>query len=259
MIRGLPFLEDTQLTIINTFWIGDRLGEVHAACLRSFLRHGYRVVLHCFAPPSDVPEGVALFPAESLMKRSEIIAHKLWLTADIYRYRILREGMGTYVDADVFCLRPLPEDDYLIGFEGDRRANVAVLRIPPGWLLNALLAASQNPYYIPQFGKRRAKRIIAHVRKAIGFPVHVSRHPFGILGPRLMTHLIMTHGLQQLVQPIDVLYPLHYDEVSLLSAPGLRLADLVTPRSCTIHLFNGALKGRPILPGTPLHEIISAT
>jgi len=46
------------LPTINAIWIGPKPGPMNAACLRSFLRHAHRVALHCYASPSDVPDGV---------------------------------------------------------------------------------------------------------------------------------------------------------------------------------------------------------
>jgi hypothetical protein len=254
---------ERPLTVINAFWIGDTLGAVHAACLRSFARHGYRVMLHCYDPPSDLPDGVEVFPAQTLMRRDEIARYQesgtLALASDIYRFRILREGMGTYVDADIYCLRQLPLDDYLIGFEADKRANGAVLKIPAGSeLMTEILKASEDPYFIPPFKRKHAHQNFARFRKLVGFPIHVSDQPFGILGPHLLTYMIEHHKLHDLVQPIDIFYPLHFKNVSLLFERGLTLADITTSRSSTIHLFNGALRGREILPDTPLHEVISS-
>lgn len=251
------------MTTINMLWIGDRLGEVGAACLRSFVRHGYRVVLHCYDRPADTPKGVELFHAAKLMKPNEIVRYKekggLSLSGNIYRLRILREGMGTYVDADIYCLRPLPEDEYLLGFERDRHVNNAVLRIPPnGKLLADLMQATEDPYFIPPWTKPRWKPAVEHWRRILGFPIHVSERPFGTIGPRLITYLVKRDNLQGLVQPIDILYPLHFHNVSLLFSPGLSLADITTSRSCTIHLMNSSLHNREILPGTPLHEVISS-
>jgi hypothetical protein len=257
----LEIFGDQTVTTINSLWIGDRLGEVNAACLRSFIRHGYRVVLHCYDRPVDTPKGVELFQASKLMKPEEIVRHKtgsLTLSSDIYRYRILREGMGIYVDADIYCLRPLPEDEYLMGFERDDHVNNAVLRIPPNSkLLTDILQASENPHFIPP-SKKRSRRMIGHLRRAIGFPIHVSNRGWGVIGPRLITYLVRRDGLQDIVQPIDVLYPLHFENTSLLFSRGLRLVDITSSRSCTIHLMNSSLHGREILPDTPLHGVISS-
>ncbi|MGX8010208.1 hypothetical protein ACVDG8_015210 [Mesorhizobium sp. ORM8.1] len=60
--------------------------------------------------------------------------------------------------------------------------------------------------------------------------------------------------------PIDVFYPVHYDQVSMLLDPDLSLDDIVTPRTLCIHLFDKVLKeqmkGRAIPAGSPLGQML---
>lgn len=250
-----------MLPTINAVWVGDTLGAVHAACLRSFLRHGHRVVLHSFEAIVDVPRGIELVNAENLMERSEIVRYKkngsLALTANIYRYRILQEGLGIYVDCDVFCLRPFPEQKFLFGKESDICINNAVLNVPAEHpLLDTLIEASNDPYFIPWWlppKKQRRRRI----RKAIGFSVHISHQPWGTIGPRLLTRAVERHGLTNQAMPIDVFYPCSFYHTDLLFEPGLSVEDLVTHRSLGIHLWHSALVNRRNIPkGCPMDEII---
>lgn len=248
---------------INSLWIGGEMGAVHAACLRSFIRVGYKVVLHCYEKPSDAPSGVDFFDASFLMRPDEIVRHKstgsLALASDIYRYRILREGLGIYVDADVYCLKPLPESQYLLGYENTKRVNGAVLGVPQdSRMLADILRASEDPYFIPPWLNQR-KRGLAEFKKSIGFPRHIARQGWGAIGPSLLTYLVEKNELSRNVQPIDILYPLHYGQVCLLFERGLGVADIVTSRSCAVHLYNNSIKDRDVVPDTPLHEIISNT
>lgn len=61
---------------INSLWIGKKLGPIHAACLRSFIRHGHDVVLHAYGKPDDTPEGVRLFDASKLMAEKKFLHTK---------------------------------------------------------------------------------------------------------------------------------------------------------------------------------------
>lgn len=255
-------IEMNILPTINAVWIGEALGAVHAACLRSFLRHGHRVVLHCFETPVDVPSGVELFNAADLMHPAEIVRYEksgsLALTANKYRYRILREGLGVYVDCDVFCLRPFLHQKLLFGKESDKVINNAVLKIPTEHpLLDTLIEASSDPYFIPWWlpsKKRRHRRI----RKTFGFPVHISKQPWGTLGPTLFTKAVEHHGLFDQAKRIDTFYPCSFHHTDLLFDPGLSVGDLVTHRSLAIHLSAALIKEREIPDNCPLHEIIQA-
>jgi hypothetical protein len=250
-----------NLPTINALWIGTELGPLHSACLRSFVRHGHRTVLHVYDEPTDVPHGVELADGSRLMKRKEIVAHKktgsLALASDIFRYRILAEGLGVYVDCDVFCLKPFPNADFLMGWQDEELICSAVLAAPAkSEFVKSLVEASSNPTYIPPWLKAKKRRIL-RLRKILGVPRRVVDMPWGTIGPMLVTHTVKSFGLEHDTQPIDVFYPLAYGQRPLLRRTGLKLSELVTSNSLAIHLWNSGLFDQTAPRGTPLEEIHS--
>lgn len=247
---------------INFFWIGDRLGPVHAACVRSFVRHGHHAVMHGFQKPEDLPEGVEFFDANQFMKPTEIVRHKqsgsLSLASDIYRLRILREGLGTYVDCDVFCLKPFPEWDYIFGWDFEDMLNNAVMRFPKdSQLLKDMLALSEDPHLIP-FWERPHRKRRWKLRKLLGFPRHVSEYPWGIIGPHAITNCVKRLGLENLAAPVDYFYPFFGLHRPLLYDAEIGLDELATHRSYCIHLCASGIKSADIVPGSPLDQIVKA-
>ncbi|WP_439273529.1 hypothetical protein [Pseudochrobactrum sp. HB0163] len=247
--------------VVNSLWIGKRLGAVHAACLRSFLRHGHEVVLHSYGTPEDTPKGVKVFDAAKLMKESEIVQTRsgnLALASDIYRYRILREGLGLYADCDVYCIKPVEDSDYIMGWEAHNTINGAVLKVPHNSaMLQQLQAAAEDPYFIPPWFSR-SRRMRYQLRKAFWWPKPVSRQAWGVIGSGLITYVAKELGLGHLASPIDYYYPMHYTCASLLSEKGLSVKELITPRTVAFHLYNSATDKQEILPDTPLYEIINS-
>src|SRR5690625_4176270 len=139
---------------VNMFWHGPKLGPMHAACVRSFLRHGHTVSMHCYERPEDLPDGVRVFDAAKLMPLVELISHKksgsVALGANRYRYRLISTGFGAYADCDMFCLRPLTEARFILGAEQNDSVNNAILKFPAdSGLASALLHATNDPYFIP--------------------------------------------------------------------------------------------------------------
>lgn len=255
-------MESLNQPSVNMFWHGPRLGPVHAACLRSFLRHGHRVVLHGYAAPEDLPEGVERFDARQIMPLADLIANRetgsVALGTNRYRYRMLAAGMGPYVDCDMYCLQPVPTDAYVFGREDARAINNAFLNYPPdSALATALVAETATEFRIPDWLSRRRKALL-RVRRALGLGVSVRDMPWGVWGPSLLTHWVHKLGLEHRAQPIDRFYPLHYLNVELLLEPGLRIEDLTTPRSVAIHLCHKLLDQRRPPPGSPLHGIIDS-
>lgn len=83
--------------LINTIWIGGEMGPVHAACLRSFIRHGHDILLHCYERPKDAPHGVQFFDARKLMNENEIMRHKKTGTLFPLGYLRVSSFATTYV------------------------------------------------------------------------------------------------------------------------------------------------------------------
>lgn len=250
--------------LINTIWIGGEMGPIHAACLRSFVRHGHEILLHCYERPKDAPDGIKFFDARQLMNENEVIRHKetgsLALGANLYRYRIMRSGMGPYVDCDVFCIKPFEQSEYMFGYEANNTFNNAVLNMPKDCdLLEKLLKAANNHYFIPPWlpeKKQRKERI----RLKFGFGKHVSKRTWGVFGPRLLTHYVNELGLSEKAARIDTYYPLHFEHVRRLWDEGVTVDDLVTENTFGLHLWNAYLDrfNQPIKPNTPLYEIVNS-
>ncbi|MDG4873962.1 hypothetical protein P9273_02485 [Mesorhizobium sp. WSM4935] len=175
--------------VVNALWVGDALGEIHAACLRSFLLAGHRVLLHCYDVPGNVPKGVEIFDASRLMPRERIITYRSngspSLFSNLYRLKILEAGMGLYVDCDVYCLKPIPQVDYIFGYQTDIELNGAVLKLPADSdMLREALKMVDDPYFIaPWLCERKRRRY--RWRKAIGLPIDISHYGWGMLGPCL--------------------------------------------------------------------------
>ena len=122
-----------QLATINAIWIGPNLGPIHVACLKSFLNQGHKVILHSYKCPQDKPEKVEFADANLLIPEDQIIRHRetgsFSLFSNLLRYELLRKELGLYVDCDIFCLKPIIDAKYIIGFEDNNSLNGAVLKI----------------------------------------------------------------------------------------------------------------------------------
>lgn len=249
--------------VINVFWVRGHLGPLHTGCIKSFLKHGHRVRLHSFEEIPDAPSGIEFFDATQLMDRVDIVAHRktnsLALVSDVYRYRILKSGLGLYADCDVFCIKPIISSDYVLGWESDRHIGTAVLGMPPKCeLLDSLLHAAEDRYFIPPWD-RKVRRYYLNSRKFIGAPVPVERQKWGTIGPLLMTAAVKSLNLTAKVRPIDFHYPLHAHHLSLLNDPGAGLIDIVSTRTQTVHLWSSLLKSTEIKPGSLLDNISGDT
>jgi hypothetical protein len=254
-----------MLPTVNAIWIGPQLGLIHTACLCSFLRHGHRVVLHCYERPRDTPPGIELADASALLPQSRIIRHRktgsVALFSDILRYEILGAGLGLYVDCDMFCLRPIEDAGYIFGWESDTSLATGVLKLPSDChTLAALRAIKDTVGFVPPWRKSR-RRSFQWLRGSAR-PASLEELPWATIGPRAFTYYAKEHGIERFGSPIDRFYSVHWEHAKLLFDPALRLDDLITHRTDALHLCNNSIShthvGERISKFSPLWQVINS-
>ncbi|MDK9697036.1 MAG: hypothetical protein OEL76_11640 [Siculibacillus sp.] len=239
--------------ICNTLWIGDRLGPVAAACLASFLRHGHRVRVHAYRPLADLPPGVEIVDAAEVLPETAIVRHRPSgspaLFSNRFRYELLRRGAGLWIDADLYCVRPIDfPEDHVFGLEEPGAINGAVLRLAPDDpVLERLAAIFTERAAIPPWIELPARRrLVLRARRLLGLASDLGKLPWGVAGPRAVTWLLREAGRLDEAHPVDVFYPLHWSQIDRLYAADGDIEAVVTPRTRTIHLWNNLLARRPL-------------
>ncbi len=210
-----------ELAIINALWIGDKLGPISRCCLYSFIMRGHVVNLYTYGSISDLPEGISIEDARSIIPEDEIIRHRKTgsyaLFSDIFRYALLNklDDKNLYVDCDVYCIEPIriPKNGYFLGYEDDNYVNGAVLALPTtSVLLEKLLFAANDPMFIPEW-YQPSRRYKYFLKKKFGFGRTLEDMPWGVIGPAAITHYVKSLELIDKTQPIDVLYPVHHHKI----------------------------------------------
>jgi hypothetical protein len=205
------------------------------------LRHGHRVVLHCYERPKDTPKGVVVADASELLPQDRVIRHRktgsFALFANLLRYEILGAELGLYVDCDVFCIRPIADANYIFGWETRGSINSAILKLPPDCpTLAALRAFKDTPNYLPPWEKKPGRRFAWLRGPARAIPLEDL--PWGTIGPKALTYYAKLHGIDRFASPIDRFYPVHWQHVGQFFDPALTLSDLTTYRTDAIHLYH---------------------
>lgn len=231
---------------VVTLWVGSALGPMERMCLASFVAHGHSVTLYGYDEIGNVPAGVALRDAAAIVPwpRFEQIAGRrraLTLFANYFRLQLMLRGAGLWIDTDVVCLRPIDlAGDFIAGWESADYINNAVLLLGRDSPVLADAIASFESGQVPPWTPfHRAPMAI--IRDKLGLRVEPAELPRGTFGPKGITALAKRHGLEGAAQPTDVFYPLHPRAAERLYDPGLRLEDVVTERTLTIHLWNEKL------------------
>jgi hypothetical protein len=125
--------------VIQGLWIGDRLSTMERLCIRSFLHHGHAFHLYLYGPVANVPRGTTVRNANEILPASAIFQYQNGSYAgfsNFFRYKLLLEKGGWWVDMDTICLRPFDfADDHVFSSEmhhGTPVVNCGAIKTPPG-------------------------------------------------------------------------------------------------------------------------------
>src|SRR4051794_6165389 len=108
---------------IQSLWIGERLSAMERLCISSFLQHGHPYDLYVYRDIAGIPLGTVVLDGNQILPASRIFTYTEHQTyagfANFFRYKLLLEKGGWFVDADTICLRPFHfRDDYVFSSEG---------------------------------------------------------------------------------------------------------------------------------------------
>lgn len=236
------------LPIVNSVWIGKRLGPVQVACLKSFLRTGHKVVLHTYGEVEDTPPGVIVADANQLWPEGRLLRYasngSFAISGNLIRYQMMRQGLGLYVDCDMYCVRPMDDADYIMGWQDAGHLNNAVLKLPPDSPAVIDLAAIDNGWVPPWLSHQP--------------PLPLNEYPWGTSGPVALTHFVRKHRLEPYTWPAEVFYPVHHMAWKDLFNPGKTIEDITTPLTRYVHLWNQVTKPAPLVAGSPLDHMMRA-
>jgi hypothetical protein len=235
---------------VVSFWHGP-MTWLERLCFASFVRQGHPVHLYSYNPIVGLPEGVELRDAAELIPRDRLIFYKgsgtPGIFADFFRVVLQRERRGIWVDADVYCVRPIVDPpEYLFGWEQSGSVNSAVLLLPPDSpLLDDLLTIFERgprPIWEPYLPLLRRLEVAA--RRLAGDRVAPEYMQYGATGPMALTYYIKKRGLIDRVQPREVFYPVPYRGIPALMQPGSTFNGLVSSRTIAVHLWRSQLTER---------------
>jgi 4-hydroxybenzoate polyprenyltransferase len=113
---------EPESEVINSLWIGNKLSALELLTIHSFLQKGHKFKLWLYdSLENDLPPGVEIGDASAIIPASQVFSYSNANTfghgkgsyagfSDIFRYKLLYEYGGWWVDMDVSCLKPFNFD-----------------------------------------------------------------------------------------------------------------------------------------------------
>jgi len=213
---------EAENKVVRTFWHGSDLGIYEELALASFVKHGHTVQIFSYHNLRAIA-GVELVHAGAILPEAEVNLYKhgpggIASFSDVFRYKLLHELGGTWVDADVLCLKPfwtLPLA--CVAWQDDALINNAIMRFPPGHSLAAEMY-------------ERAKRMGHNTG-------------WGQTGPCLLTEVVQQNGRQVAIMPRETFYPIRWPEAwRLISAKEGKECEAAAAKSYGVHWWNEVLR-----------------
>ena len=239
---------------LNSLWIGERLGFVEKLCLVSALSHGHSFTLYSYSPDTlrGVPKGIELRDAREVMAIEKLLRcverGAVALGADLFRYELLANNFGYWVDMDFCFLKPIDfTGPYVFGWESDAKINNALLRIPYNSnMVRDLRSLPQPNRKPPWFGPKRS--MTYYWNWLTKGNINVEDLPWGTFGPEMVTYLAKKYGVAHHAQPPEVFYPVKWQDAGLFLGPAEVVEAAITPDTRAVHLYHARLADCNRLP-----------
>lgn len=216
--------------VIQSLWIGDALTAMEQLSIASFLQQGHPYHLYAYDEVRCVPPGAEMRDAAAVLPRNRIFKYREFDSyagfSNLFRYALLLDRGGYWVDTDVVCLQPFPGGaaDLVAGekvrrrfYSLKRRSAVAscVIRTTPGSALSA--------YCFRQADSRKPEEI-----------------GWGETGPRLLAAAVEKLGLRDCVARSEVFCPVNWWEWdrAIAATPPRGWEAWTTRGTCGVHLWN---------------------
>ena len=247
---------------VVTFWHGP-LDQLRQTCLRSQVAAGHQVTVYSFEPLPGLPDGVGNAEAEAILPHA--FAEKLrppqpdgswrdWTTlqfSDFFRMRLMAQGAGLWLDADVLLLKPVEIDPAkpFFAWERPRQLGNSVLYLPADdAIVTAFEELMQQDELTPDWLALRHRLIFA-LRKLRGKSNRLADIRVAIFGPAALTALAARCGELGHALPKKSFYAVHA-EPTLFFDPS-DFAGLISDAGITgLHISPKGRGSQPPIPGS---------
>jgi hypothetical protein len=251
-----------MLPDVVTFWRGP-LDRLRQTCLRSQVAAGHAVTVYSFDPIPGLPAGIRNAEAEAILPYA--FSEKLrpaqpdgswrdWTTlqfSDFFRMRLMAQGAGLWLDADVLLLKPVeidPQKPYF-AWERPRQLGNSVLYLPPrDPIVTAFESLMAQEELTPDWLALRHRLTFA-LRRLRGQSNRLSDIRVAIYGPAALTALARRAGELRHALPKKSFYAVHADPRQVFEPQDFS-ALIGDPEIIGFHISPKGRGAQPPVPGS---------
>jgi len=210
-----------NLEPIQSLWIGPNLSSMERLCIHSFLHYGHPFHLYVYDHVEGVPRQAKLCDANEILPSSRIFFYSKHNScagfANMFRYKLLLERGGWWVDTDTICLDAFHFSEPYI-FSSEKSKDGA------GYCVNAGIMRTPPNTDVMRYCWQHCERADNSTLK------------WGDTGPKLIAHALEKYSLGHFVQPPHIFCPIPFWEWNQTLEPSLEWQLHSETRA--IHLWN---------------------
>lgn len=185
-------------------------------CLKSFVAHGHDTVLYSYEPIDNAPDGVTVEDARIIIPDFKLFDHfnSIAAFADRFRVEMIAQTGRIWVDADVACLKPFPNDDYVFAKSGRYYLNGIVgfpsqsktLQMLREFLNNPMLELDDEWKTRTYFKRREIEYLPAKEGHFTISDEEKAKLPYIFFGPLALNHFLLKTGEGRHALPEHLFY-----------------------------------------------------
>lgn len=247
---------------VATFWHGS-LDALRQLCLTSQVAAGHRVVVYSYKTLSSLPDGVINADAEAILPRA--FAERLrplgpdgswpsWTPvqfSDFFRMRLMAQGKGLWLDADVLLLKPVTFDAEhpLFAWEKPRQLGNSALYLPSDSPIVAAFAKLMAQDELTPDWLALRHRVTFLMHRLRGKSQRLSDIRIAIFGPAALTALARRAGQLRYALPKKTFYAVHA-QPKLFFEPSDFSALIADPDIAGFHISPKGRGNNRAIPGS---------
>jgi mannosyltransferase OCH1-like enzyme len=204
---------------IQSFWFGKTISTMEQLCIASFLKNGHTVDIYTYDEILNLPKEVNQLDANQILNKELIFFDSsggIAAFSDWFRYKLLYDKGGWWIDLDVVCLKPFNiSDDFCFAtenFSSDYQTGITC----------CVIKAQARAEFLGV--------ILDHINS---FENH-QNVAWGQFGPGLIHSVLKNFDSDKFVQPVKTFCPVDWTEMGALINEERELPA----EALAIHMWN---------------------
>lgn len=138
------------MVVVQSLWVGPQLSLMEIYSIKSFLKQGFTFHLYTYEKVKGVPKGTIIKDGNTIMPMKQVFQYKQTFLpfSDIWRYKMLYEKGGYWVDLDMICIKPFDfKEPFVFSSERTIQKGAYAMKVPYVPNIGVLKAPKGSQFY----------------------------------------------------------------------------------------------------------------